>query len=84
MKYKFFYFLIGRFLGVNPEGKVPVALFDGKWVPDSDVIVGILQEKYPEISLVTPPEYATVYGCSITLFFLSGNIFIVLTLERMF
>ncbi|WVY92820.1 hypothetical protein V8G54_031908 [Vigna mungo] len=48
------------FLGVNPEGKVPVALFDGKWVPDSDVIVGILQEKYPEISLVTPPEYATV------------------------
>ncbi|ESW14697.1 hypothetical protein PHAVU_007G009800 [Phaseolus vulgaris] len=48
------------FLGVNPEGKVPVALFDGKWVSDSDVIVGILEEKYPEISLITPPEFATV------------------------
>ncbi|KAK7310256.1 hypothetical protein RJT34_07657 [Clitoria ternatea] len=48
------------FLAVNPEGKVPVVQFDGKWVPDSDVIVGILEEKYPEPSLVTPPEFASV------------------------
>jgi len=93
LQYQFWFFVIGRFLGVNPEGKVPVVLFDGKWVPDSDVIVGILEEKYPETSLTTPPEFSTVYDCSITLsfsfsnfllsLFLSGNIFIsfLLTLE---
>jgi chloride intracellular channel protein 1 len=48
------------FLEVNPEGKVPVVKFDDKWVPDSDVIVGILEEKYPEPSLVTPTEFASV------------------------
>ncbi|OAY38709.1 glutathione S-transferase DHAR2 [Manihot esculenta] len=48
------------FLEISPEGKVPVVKFDDKWVPDSDVIVGTLEEKYPEPSLVTPPEYASV------------------------
>ncbi|GKV28524.1 hypothetical protein SLEP1_g37564 [Rubroshorea leprosula] len=48
------------FLEISPEGKVPVVKFDDKWVPDSDVIVGILEEKYPEPSLVTPPELAPV------------------------
>ncbi|TKY50638.1 Glutathione S-transferase DHAR2 [Spatholobus suberectus] len=48
------------FLSVNPEGKVPVVQFDGKWVPDSDVIVGIIEEKYPQPPLVTPPEFASV------------------------
>ncbi|RRT41836.1 hypothetical protein B296_00044538, partial [Ensete ventricosum] len=49
------------FLEINPEGKVPVIDFgDGKWVPDSDVITVIIEEKYPNPSLVTPPEYATV------------------------
>ncbi|KAB1217981.1 Glutathione S-transferase DHAR2 [Morella rubra] len=48
------------FLGVNPEGKVPVVKVDDKWVPDSDVIVGILEEKYPEPSLTPPPEFASV------------------------
>ncbi|PON75328.1 S-crystallin [Parasponia andersonii] len=48
------------FLSVNPEGKVPVVKFDDKWVSDSDVIVGILEEKYPEPSLVTPPEFASL------------------------
>ncbi|KAJ1400197.1 Thioredoxin-like superfamily [Sesbania bispinosa] len=48
------------FLDVNPEGKVPVVQFDGKWVSDSDVIVGILEQKYPEPSLVTPSEFASV------------------------
>lgn len=48
------------FLAVNPEGKVPVVKFDEKWVSDSDVIVGIIEEKYPEPSLVTPPEFSSV------------------------
>ncbi|XP_070058163.1 glutathione S-transferase DHAR2-like [Nicotiana tomentosiformis] len=48
------------FLEVNPEGKVPVIKFDEKWIPDSDVIVGLLEEKYPNPSLSTPPEFASV------------------------
>ncbi|OMO89829.1 hypothetical protein CCACVL1_07610 [Corchorus capsularis] len=48
------------FLEISPEGKVPLVKFDDKWVPDSDVIVGILEEKYPEPSLKTPPEFASV------------------------
>ncbi|CAG7893585.1 unnamed protein product [Brassica rapa] len=48
------------FLDISPEGKVPVMKLDGKWVADSDVIVGILEEKYPEPSLKTPPEFASV------------------------
>lgn len=48
------------FLEVNPEGKVPVVKFDGKWVPDSDVIVGILEDKYPEPSLVSPAQFSSV------------------------
>ena len=84
------FLVIVRFLGVNPEGKVPVVLFDGKWVADSDVIVGILEEKYPEPSLITPPEFASVYDSSVTLsffflfqtlpFLLSGIFFMVFLL----
>ncbi|KAM3698151.1 hypothetical protein ACB098_06G167300 [Castanea mollissima] len=48
------------FLEVNPEGKVPVVKFDDKWVSDSDVLVGILEEKHPEPSLAPPPEFASV------------------------
>ncbi|XP_010558764.1 PREDICTED: glutathione S-transferase DHAR2-like [Tarenaya hassleriana] len=48
------------FLDVNPEGKVPVMKSEDKWVPDSDVIVGIIEEKHPEPSLKTPPELASV------------------------
>ncbi|XP_022743178.1 glutathione S-transferase DHAR2-like [Durio zibethinus] len=58
------------FLEISPEGKVPLVKFDGKWVPDSDVIVGILEEKYPEPSLKTPPEFASfgskIFGTFIT------------------
>lgn len=50
-----------RFLEVNPEGKVPVINFGDKWIPDSDVIVGIIEEKYPNPSLIAPPEFASVY-----------------------
>ncbi|KAH7537297.1 hypothetical protein FEM48_Zijuj03G0077800 [Ziziphus jujuba var. spinosa] len=52
--------MICRFLEVNPEGKVPVVKFDDKWVSDSDVIVGILEEKFPEPALVTPSEFSSV------------------------
>ncbi|KAL1189400.1 Glutathione S-transferase DHAR2 [Cardamine amara subsp. amara] len=48
------------FLDISPEGKVPVMKLDGKWVTDSDVIVGILEEKFPDPSLKTPPEFASV------------------------
>ncbi|KAL0651640.1 hypothetical protein Bca4012_094331 [Brassica carinata] len=48
------------FLDINPEGKVPVLKIDGKWVPDSDVIVSLLEKKYPEPSLKTPPKFASV------------------------
>lgn len=48
------------FTEISPEGKVPVAKFDDKWVADSDVIVGIIEEKYPEPSLTTPPQFASV------------------------
>ncbi|KAJ4788273.1 Glutathione S-transferase family protein [Rhynchospora pubera] len=48
------------FLEISPDGKVPVHKDgDDKWVPDSDVIVQIIEEKYPEPSLVTP-EYFNV------------------------
>ncbi|KAL6977304.1 Glutathione S-transferase dhar1, mitochondrial [Sarracenia purpurea var. burkii] len=48
------------FLEVNPEGKVPVIKFDDKWIPDSDVIVGHIEEKFPERPLSPPPEFASV------------------------
>ncbi|XP_076896632.1 glutathione S-transferase DHAR2-like [Bidens hawaiensis] len=48
------------FLEVNPDGKVPLIKFDDTWVPDSDVIVGLIEDKFPEPSLVTPPELASV------------------------
>ncbi|MBA0575575.1 hypothetical protein Goshw_008436 [Gossypium schwendimanii] len=48
------------FLEISPEGKVPVVKFDDKWVADSDVIVGILEEKYPQPCLKTPPQFASV------------------------
>ncbi|KAF3557142.1 hypothetical protein F2Q69_00015956 [Brassica cretica] len=51
------------FLAISPEGKFPLVKFDDdeNWVADSDVIVGIIEEKYPEPSLVmAPPEFASV------------------------
>lgn len=44
-----------------PEGKVPVIKFDDKWIGDSDVIVGIIEEKYPTPSLSHPPQVSSVY-----------------------
>lgn len=49
-----------RFLEVNPEGKVPVIKDEGKWVADSDVITQLLEEKFPEPSLKTPEDKASV------------------------
>ncbi|XP_074286710.1 glutathione S-transferase DHAR2-like isoform X1 [Silene latifolia] len=48
------------FLDANPEGKVPVVKFDDKWIPDSDVIVGLLEEKYPDPSLAPNPDFSSV------------------------
>ncbi|XP_078429549.1 dehydroascorbate reductase 2 [Wolffia australiana] len=49
------------FLEISPEGKVPAINFgDGKWIVDSDVITQLIEEKFPEPSLVTPPECASV------------------------
>ncbi|PWA96551.1 glutathione S-transferase DHAR2 [Artemisia annua] len=48
------------FLEVNPGGKVPLIKFDDKWISDSAVIVGLIEEKYPEPSLSTPSEFALV------------------------
>ncbi|XP_057789122.1 glutathione S-transferase DHAR2-like isoform X1 [Salvia miltiorrhiza] len=48
------------FMEVNPEGKVPLIKLDDKWISDSDVIVGILEEKYPNPSLATPAEVSSV------------------------
>lgn len=52
---------VSRFLKINPDGKVPVIKLDEKWIADSDVIAQILEEKYPEPPLGTPPEKASVY-----------------------
>ena len=59
--------LVHRFFHMNPQGKVLVIKIDYKWIPDSDVITQILEEKYLEPPLVTPPEKETVYVFS-TLF----------------
>ncbi|KAL8533385.1 hypothetical protein ACS0TY_009681 [Phlomoides rotata] len=48
------------FSEVNPEGKVPIIKFDDKWIADSDVIVGIIEEKYPNPPLTPPPEVSSV------------------------
>ena len=49
-----------RFLEVNLEGKVPIIKLDDKWVADSNVIVGLLEERYPQPSLSPNPEFAPV------------------------
>ncbi|KAM7499230.1 hypothetical protein LguiA_023644 [Lonicera macranthoides] len=48
------------FLEVNREGKVPVIKWEEKWVSDSDVIVGLIEEKYPLPPLSTPPQFTSV------------------------
>ncbi|CAH2036798.1 unnamed protein product [Thlaspi arvense] len=48
------------FLGISPNGTVPVLKIDDKWVSDSDIIVDVLEKKYPEPSLKTPTKFATV------------------------
>jgi glutathione S-transferase len=50
------------FLDANPEGKVPVIKDGEKFVADSDVITQILEEKYPEPSLKTPEDKASIGG----------------------
>ncbi|XP_057524721.1 glutathione S-transferase DHAR2-like [Amaranthus tricolor] len=56
------------FLEVNPEGKVPVIKWDDKWVADSDVIVVLIEEKYPHPSLTPNPEFTSVGSMIFTSF----------------
>ncbi|KAI0492969.1 hypothetical protein KFK09_027245 [Dendrobium nobile] len=44
------------FLKISPEGKVPVAKLDDKWIADSDIITQLIEEKCPEPPLAAPPE----------------------------
>ncbi|KAL6223544.1 hypothetical protein ACLB2K_006929 [Fragaria x ananassa] len=48
------------FLKINPDGKVPLVNLDDKWIADSDIITQILEDKYPESPLTTPPDKASV------------------------
>lgn len=59
--YSLFFGILRRLFSISPEGKVPLIKLDEKWIPDSDVITQALEEKFPEPSLVTPPEKAAVY-----------------------
>ncbi|MFS7951290.1 putative glutathione dehydrogenase (ascorbate) [Helianthus anomalus] len=54
-----------RFLEVNPDGKVPLAKFYENWISDCDAIVGLIEDKYPDPSLATSPELASVYAMSL-------------------
>lgn len=56
-----FMIVVNRFLQISPQGKVPLVKIDDKCIPDSNVITQILEEKYTEPSLATPPEKASVY-----------------------
>ncbi|PWA75122.1 dehydroascorbate reductase 2 [Artemisia annua] len=47
------------FAEANPDGLLPLIRFDDeKWVSNSDVIVEMIEKKYPEPPLETPPYYA--------------------------
>lgn len=42
-----------RFLRINPEGRVPVIKINGDYIPDSDIIVDVLEKSYPYPPLST-------------------------------
>ncbi|KAJ0482870.1 putative glutathione dehydrogenase (ascorbate) [Helianthus annuus] len=42
--------VLRRFLSISPEGKVPVAKVDHKWIADSNVITQTVEEKFPDPS----------------------------------
>nr|GEU36981.1 hypothetical protein [Tanacetum cinerariifolium] len=47
------------FFKVNPHGILPLIKFsDGRYVSNSDVIVGMIEEMYPDRPLVAPPYLA--------------------------
>ena len=51
------------FLAISPEVKFSLVKLDNdeNWVDNSDAIVGIIEEKYPECSFVAvSPEFASV------------------------
>ncbi|PWA78850.1 glutathione S-transferase DHAR2 [Artemisia annua] len=51
-----------RFVEVNPDGILPLIKFDDeKWYSNSEDIVEIIDEKYPQPPHLTTPLYASVY-----------------------
>lgn len=58
-------FIPDWFLAISPEGKFSLVKFDDNenWVANSDVVVGIIEEKYPEPSLVMVPSWVCLYRC---------------------
>jgi glutathione S-transferase len=49
-----------RYLEANPAGKVPALKNPDGWLADSDEITKLLEKDYPEPSLATPSEKASV------------------------
>jgi glutathione S-transferase len=45
-----------RFLKISPEGRVPLIKLNGKYIPDSDVIVEALEKEVPCPPLSTCPK----------------------------
>ncbi|CAN8312589.1 unnamed protein product [Cochlearia groenlandica] len=48
------------FLAINPQGKVPVLKIKEKWISDSDIIVNVLEQNYPDPSLKTPQKFTSI------------------------
>ncbi|KAG0624663.1 hypothetical protein M758_3G265400 [Ceratodon purpureus] len=44
------------FLKISPEGRVPLIKINGKYIPDSDVIVEVLEKEFPCPPLSTDPK----------------------------
>ncbi|MCO5557123.1 hypothetical protein L7F22_010679 [Adiantum nelumboides] len=48
------------FMAKNPQGLMPVLRDGQEWIQDSDKIAQHLEEKYPQHSLKTPPQFKQV------------------------
>jgi glutathione S-transferase len=44
------------YLSINPMGKVPALVYDGKIVTECSAIIAFLAEKFPAAGLLPPPE----------------------------
>ncbi|KAL6131368.1 hypothetical protein ACLB2K_069744 [Fragaria x ananassa] len=46
------------FIDECPSGEVPAMKHEGRWVDDVQIIIGMIEEWYPEPRLATPDEFA--------------------------